>query len=57
MNEHAMRTLTRRNDRRAATLRRNYRDVASIFDPPRKPRLTNGQVRRFVRRELIGATA
>lgn len=60
MTAHAMRTLTRRREVHAAAARRNYRDVASILDPPRKPLLTNGQVRRFVRRELattIGAPA
>lgn len=60
MSTHAMRRLSRRNAAHAASMRRNYRDVASVLDPPRKPFLTNGQVRRFVRRELattIGAPA
>lgn len=58
MTAHAMRRLTRRRDARAAAVRRNYRDVAAVCDPPRKPLLTNGQVRRFVRQTLTnGAPA
>jgi hypothetical protein len=51
-----MRRLSRRADAHTAAMRRNYRDVASILDPPRKPLLTNGQVRRFVRRNLATTT-
>jgi len=52
MSPHRTRVLTRRTAAHQAALRKANVAVASTVAVPRKPLLTNPQVRRFVRREL-----